>query len=118
MDKTGATIVLGAQWGDECKGKISAHIMRKENIKYIYKAGIGPNAEHGIYFKEDGSYVKCHQLPLGFILQPNALIRIGPGVSVNPEVLFEEIKQFGLSGRVKVDPRCPIILPEYAEWER
>ena len=114
----GATVILGAQWGDECKGKISAHIAKKNNIKYIYKAGIGPNAEHGLYFEKDGPYVKCNQLPLGFIRQPESVIRIGPGVCVDPVKLFAEIKQFKLEGRVKVDPRCPIVLPEYVQWER
>jgi adenylosuccinate synthase len=113
-----ATIVLGAQWGDECKGKISAHLVQRDKVKYLYKAGIGPNAEHGIYWEKDGPYVKCNQLPLGFIRSPDVLVRIGPGVCVDVEKLFAEIKYFGLEGRVKVDPRCPIVKPEHKQWER
>jgi adenylosuccinate synthase len=113
------TVIVGAQWGDECKGKISAHIAKSQGINYVYRAGVGPNAEHGLFWREEGEYIKCNQLPLGFIRNPDSQIRIGPGTCVDPVKLFTEMKKFGIdSDRVKVDPRCPIVKPEYMEWER
>jgi len=114
----GAYVVVGGQWGDEGKGLISAFISARENARVVARAGTGPNAEHGIFLKDEKTYLKCNQLPLGWIFTPNIYIGIGSGVAVNPKLLLKEIEQYGLQGKVFVDYRCPIITDEHIERER
>lgn len=114
----GARIIVGSQWGDEGKGLISAYLSARDKAKLVCRAGVGPNAEHGIFLTEQGPYLKVNQLPLGWMFDSDSQIRIGSGVAVNPELLFEEMKKFNLLERVKVDYRCPIITPEHIEAER
>lgn len=116
--ENGATIVVGSQWGDEGKGLISAYISARDKVKMVCRAGVGPNAEHGIFLTEQGPYIKVNQLPLGWMFDSNSQIRIGSGVAVNPELLFQEMEKFNLASRVKIDYRCPIITPQHIEAER
>src|SRR5690606_33333226 len=84
----------------------------------VCRAGVGPNAEHGIFLTQEGPYRKMNQLPLGWMFNPDSQVRIGSGVAVDPVKLFAEMKMYGLEGRVKVDYRCPVITPEHIEAER
>lgn len=118
VNRSGAYIIVGAQWGDEGKGLISAYISAREKAAMVCRSGVGPNAEHGIFLAEDGPYLKVNQLPLGWMLNPESQIRIGSGVTVNPGLLLQEMDRFGLRERVKVDYRCPIITQDHIEAER
>ena len=114
-----ATIVVDAFWGDSGKGKISAWMALRHRAAYCVRAGTGTNAGHSIYF-EDGRDICTHQLPCGF-LDKSTRLRVGSGVAVDPEKLHAEISHldrlFGIAERVRVDYRCPVILPEYRERE-
>lgn len=118
MKEKGARIVVGGQWGDEAKGLISAYLTARDGASLICKAGVGPNAEHGIFLTENGPYIKINQLPLGWMFDASSQIRIGSGVAVNPELLLAEMDKYDLWGRVKVDYRCPIITRAHIEAER
>lgn len=109
MYKNGAYIVMGAQAGDECKGKISAYLTARENAKYIARAGAGPNAEHGIFLKDEKTYIKTNQLPLGWLYNPDVQIRVGSGVAVDPMKFLGEASIYNLKDRVKLDRLCPIV---------
>lgn len=113
-----ATIVIGAQWGDEGKGLISAYLAAKKDASLVCKAGTGCNAEHGIFLKNNETYLKVNQLPLGWIMNSYSKIRIGSGVAVNPDMLFNEMRLYGVKDRVKIDFRCPIITKEHIEAEK
>lgn len=115
---SGAYLIIGAQWGDEGKGLISAYISKRENAKFVARAGTGANAEHGIFLKDERIYLKVNQLPLGWMFSPHVQIRIGSGVAVDPQKLKLEIERYHLKDRVKVDYRCPIISPEHIEAEQ
>lgn len=114
----GARIVVGAQWGDEGKGLISAYLSARDEASLVCKAGVGPNAEHGIFLTENGPYIKVNQLPLGWMLNDSSQIRIGSGVAVNPELLLKEMERYDLWERVMIDYRCPIITVAHIEAER
>jgi adenylosuccinate synthase len=116
--KPGAYIIVGAQWGDEGKGLISAYLSAREKAALVCRSGVGPNAEHGIFISDDGPYLKVNQMPLGWMLNPQCQVRIGSGVAVNPKILLQEMETFGLHERVKVDYRCPIITKEHVKAER
>ena len=114
----GARIIVGGQWGDEGKGLISAYLSARDGASLVCKAGVGPNAEHGIFLTENGPYIKVNQLPLGWMLNDSSQIRIGSGVAVNPELLLKEMERYDLWERVMVDFRCPIITAAHIEAER
>lgn len=114
----GAYIVVGAQWGDESKGLISAYLNAKLEAKMVCKGGVGPNAEHGIFLKDEKTYLKVNQLPLGWIFNRNTEVRIGSGVAVNPYLFLEEVRKYKIQDRTKIDFRCPIIEQHHIEAEK
>lgn len=115
----GATIVVDAFWGDSGKGKIASYLAQRDQAGLCVRAGTGTNAGHSLYLDES-RVLKTRQLPLAGILS-DAELRVGSGVAVDPEVFFDEIRTldevFRISGRAKVDLRCPVILPEYRARE-
>jgi adenylosuccinate synthase len=89
-----AVIVLGAQWGDEGKGK--ATDLLGSRVDYVVKFNGGNNAGHTIVI--DGEKFALHLLPSG-ILSENCVPVIGNGVVIDLEVLFEEIEALQARGR-------------------
>ena len=79
-------VVIGAQWGDEGKGKI-VHIIGK-NSDVIVRSQGGNNAGHTVVF--DGKHFVLHLIPSG-ILEPKKKAVIGNGVVVDPAALKEEV---------------------------
>ncbi|MGN6781122.1 MAG: adenylosuccinate synthase [Marmoricola sp.] len=83
-----AIVVLGAQWGDEGKGKATDLLATSDPIDYVVRTSGGHNAGHMIVV--DGEKFATHLLPSG-ILTPGAVSVIANGVVVSPEALFEEL---------------------------
>ncbi len=83
-----AIVVLGAQWGDEGKGKATDLLATSETIDYVVRTSGGHNAGHTIVI--DGEKYATHLLPSG-ILTPGATSVIANGVVVSPEALFREL---------------------------
>ena len=101
-----STVLVGGFFGDEGKGKIVSYLATHDDPAIIVRGGAGPNAGHTI---QDGNKVyKVRMLPSGF-LNRNARVMIGPGVVVNPDVLLQEIRDFGTEGRSFIDKNCGII---------
>ena len=112
----GAIIVVDSLWGDAGKGKISAYLCQKYKATLCVRAGTGTNAGHSIYFR-DGSSIILRQLPLG-LLNKTTLLRVGSGVTLDPEIFLGEVRKWQLQHRAKVDFRCPIITNEDKEAEK
>ena len=87
-----AVVLLGAQWGDEGKGK--ATDLLGDQVDYVVRYQGGNNAGHTVVIG-DQKYA-LHLLPSG-ILSPNVIPVIGNGVVIDPAVLLTEIK--GLNER-------------------
>ncbi|MFL6059814.1 MAG: adenylosuccinate synthase [Marmoricola sp.] len=83
-----AIVVLGAQWGDEGKGKATDLLATSQPIDYVVRTSGGHNAGHTIVV--NGEKYATHLLPSG-ILTPGATSVIGNGVVVSPEALFREL---------------------------
>ncbi|HEX7739404.1 MAG TPA: adenylosuccinate synthase [Marmoricola sp.] len=83
-----AIVVLGAQWGDEGKGKATDLLATTDPIDFVVRTSGGHNAGHTIVV--DGEKFATHLLPSG-ILTPGATSVIANGVVVSPEALFEEL---------------------------
>ena len=98
-----AFIVLGAQWGDEGKGKMTDYLAEEANVVVRFQGG--NNAGHTVAVG-DKEY-KLHLIPSG-ILYEDKLNVIGNGVVVDPKALFEEIEYLEGVG-VKVTPEKLIV---------
>jgi adenylosuccinate synthase len=83
-----AIVVLGAQWGDEGKGKATDLLATSQPIDFVVRTSGGHNAGHTIVV--NGEKFATHLLPSG-ILTPGATSVIANGVVVSPEALFREL---------------------------
>jgi adenylosuccinate synthase len=103
-------VIVGAQWGDEGKGKVVDLLAEQADVVIRFQGG--NNAGHTIV--RDGETFKFHLIPSG-ILYPGKTCAIGNGVVVDPRVLTEEIE--GLRGRgvdvsgLKVSANAHLIMP-------
>ncbi len=86
-------IVIGAQWGDEGKGKITDLLSRSADVVVRYQGGV--NAGHTIVVK--GQTFKLHLIPSG-ILYSNTDCIIGCGTVIDPQVLIAELDQLEALG--------------------
>ncbi len=102
------TVIIGAQWGDEGKGKVT-DILAKE-ADYIVRFQGGNNAGHTIVVGD--KVYKLHLLPSGAVYGKKSMI--AAGVVVDPIVLCKEIENIEKDGRkldLMIDPLCHIIMP-------
>jgi adenylosuccinate synthase len=95
-----ATVIVGAQWGDEGKGKIVDLLAQEADIVCRYQGG--PNAGHTII--ADGETFKIRQVPSGAVSGKTSLI--GAGCVVDPEVLLGELDELAARG---LDPHVVIV---------
>lgn len=104
-------VVVGAQWGDEGKGKIVDHLSK--DADYVVRYQGGANAGHTLKF--DDKKVVLHLIPSG-IFNGDAKCIIGNGVVIDPHALLEEIEnvksmEINLEGRLFISNAAHIILP-------
>jgi len=109
--------VLGAQWGDEGKGKIVDLLTPR--FSFVARFQGGHNAGHTVYVR--GQKFVLHLIPSG-ILHPAVTCVIGNGVVVDPQALFTEVDSLtGLgidtTGRLLVSDRAHLILPYHRELD-
>ena len=100
-----STVVVGAQWGDEGKGKIVDLLAQKSDVVCRYQGG--PNAGHTIIF--DGDTHKIRQIPTGILSGKTAVL--GAGCVVDPEVLIAELDAYGDRGRFCLSGNAHLIMP-------
>ncbi|MGL5641644.1 MAG: adenylosuccinate synthase [Paraclostridium sp.] len=107
-----AFIVLGAQWGDEGKGKLTDYLAEEANVVVRFQGG--NNAGHTVEVGE--KQYKLHLIPSG-ILHDDKLNVIGNGVAVDPNALFSEIDYLQREGvnvtpeKLIVSDRAQLIMP-------
>ena len=104
-------VVVGAQWGDEGKGKIVDVLAEQADIVARYQGGA--NAGHTVVVGESQFILRL--IPSG-ILNPNAICILGNGVVVDPVALLEEIdalrsRSVLIAGRLLVSDRAHLVLP-------
>ena len=104
-------VVVGAQWGDEGKGKLVDVLAERADWVVRYQGGA--NAGHTVDLGKD-SFV-LHQIPSG-ILHEGVRCAIGNGVVLDPETLFTEIDELvrdgiDVEGRLYVSDRAHLVLP-------
>lgn len=111
-------IVLGAQWGDEGKGKIVDLLSEKFQAVARYQGG--HNAGHTVFIKDQKFVLKL--IPSG-ILRPGVQAVIGNGVVVDPAALIEEISALEAAGidvksQLKISNRAHVIFPFHRTLEK
>jgi adenylosuccinate synthase len=106
-------VVVGAQWGDEGKGKVVDHLTREAHA--VVRYGGGANAGHTLVV--GGEKIVLRLVPSG-ALHAQACCVLGPGVVIDPEVLVGEIATLrarGLlaDGKLLVSERAHVVLPHH-----
>ncbi|HEX3927270.1 MAG TPA: adenylosuccinate synthase [Gemmatimonadales bacterium] len=109
--KHNCLVVVGAQWGDEGKGKLVDVLAEQADVVVRYQGGA--NAGHTVVVG-DRQFV-LHQIPSG-ILHPGAVCVVGNGVVLDPETFFAEIDALAergieIGGRLFVSDRAHVVLP-------
>lgn len=111
-----SVVLVGAQWGDEGKGKVTDFLAEKADIVVRYQGG--NNAGHTVVVGEEE--FKLHLIPSG-ILYPDKTCIIGNGVVIDPSVLLEELEY--LAGRgvstdnLRISLRAHIIMPYHKKLD-
>ncbi len=111
-------VVIGAQWGDEGKGKIVDFLA--DHADAIVRYSGGANAGHTIVI--GGEQYALHLVPSG-ILYPDKTVYLGTGMVIDPEALFAELSMLeerGISweGRVFISERAHLVLPRYRQLDK
>lgn len=103
-------VIVGAQWGDEGKGKVTDYLARKADVVVRYQGG--NNAGHTVVI--GSQKFRLHLIPSG-ILYPDKTCIIGNGMVVDPEVLFEELDDLAAQGvksaKLYISDRAHLLLP-------
>jgi adenylosuccinate synthase len=113
-----SVVVVGAQWGDEGKGKVVDYL--SGSFDYIVRVAGGHNAGHTVIIGKDKHVLQL--IPCG-ILRPKQQAVIGMGVVVDPAALVNEIEILGKSGidvngRLHISNRAHLIFPYHRELDR
>lgn len=109
-------VVVGTQWGDEGKGKVVDLLGKHVDMIVRYQGG--NNAGHTVVV--NGKKTVLHLLPSG-ILNKDALCVIGPGVVLNPFVLFEEVEALEKEGlqcdHLRISDRTQLLMPYHVRLD-
>jgi adenylosuccinate synthase len=111
-------VVIGAQWGDEGKGKMVDYLA--EDADVVVRFSGGANAGHTI--KVEDKTFALHLVPAG-IIYPEKTVALGNGMVIDPESLFTELEEIASQdvsweGRVFVSDRAHLVLPSYKEEDQ
>jgi adenylosuccinate synthase len=113
-----AIVLLGAQWGDEGKGKVTD--LLGERVQYVVRYQGGNNAGHTVVLP-DGRKFALHLLPSG-VLTPGCIPVIGNGVVVDPKVLLAEIDGLAARGvstdNLMISADAHLIMPHHRALDR
>ncbi|MDG6881479.1 Adenylosuccinate synthetase [Phocoenobacter uteri] len=112
-----SVVILGAQWGDEGKGKIVD--LLTDRVKYVVRYQGGHNAGHTLIINGEKTVLRL--IPSG-ILRDNVTCLIGNGVVVSPEALMQEMGELEKRGinvreRLLISEACPLILPYHVAMD-
>ncbi|EAR57318.1 adenylosuccinate synthetase, putative [Photobacterium sp. SKA34] len=105
-------VVVGANWGDEGKGRIVDYLADQASASIRFQGG--NNAGHTVV--NDFGTFKLHQLPSG-VFNPDCIAVLGPGMVISPEKLSLEIEEVATSGvevKLCISDRATLCLPLHA----
>lgn len=112
-------LVMDGQWGSTGKGLIAGKLAVERNPDGVV-CNFGPNAGH-TYVTRGGEVVMTQQLPTGIVTPGAAVIFIGPGAIIDPDLMQSEITKFAHhleNKKLVIHPRAAIVLPFHKEQEK
>lgn len=111
-----SVVLIGAQWGDEGKGKITDYLSQRANVVVRYQGG--NNAGHTVVVGDQE--FKLHLIPSG-ILYPGTTCVIGNGVVVDPKVLVKELEYLQArninTDNLRISDRAHLIMPYHVRLD-
>jgi adenylosuccinate synthase len=108
------TIIVGAFWGDEGKGKIISYLALKDNLDFCVRTG-SVNAAHTVW--KDGKKYALHMVPAGF-LNEKCLLRIAAGANVHVPQFFKEVELTQVQNRIGIDENASIIEEKHSAQDK
>ncbi len=117
MKNTDSLIIVGAQWGDEGKGKVIDYLAAGADVVARFQGG--DNAGHTVVY--GANIFKLHHIPSG-ILYPGCISLLGSGMVVNPLVLLEELAELEKRGittaNLKISEKAHLIMAYHQVYDR
>ena len=114
MKQYNTKVIVGAQWGDEGKGKISDFLAQESDVVVRYQGG--NNAGHTIVF--NGNKYALKHIPSG-VFNPKIVNIMAQGMVINPKMLLDEIKELKRKGitnfKLFISDRAHVILPYHLD---
>ena len=104
------TVIVGAFWGDEGKGKIISYLALKDNLDFCVRTG-SVNAAHTVLY--EGKKYALHMVPAAFI-NPKTRLLIAAGANVDVKTFFSEVELTNVQGRIGIDQNASIIEEKHA----
>ena len=108
------TVIVGAFWGDEGKGKIISYLALKDNLDFCVRTG-SVNAAHTVWF--EGKKYALHMVPAAFLNLKTRLL-IAAGANVHVPKFLEEVEQTKVEGRIGVDLNASIIEEKHSAQDK
>ncbi len=116
MNKTNSLVVVGAQWGDEGKGKVIDHLAAQADIVVRFQGG--DNAGHTVVY--GANIFKLHHIPSG-IINPGTISLLGNGMVINPLVLVDELEELEKRGistaNLRISSKAHLIMPYHKVFD-
>jgi adenylosuccinate synthase len=109
------SVIVGAVWGDEGKGKIISYLALKDNLDFCVRTG-SVNAAHTVWFK--GKKYALHMVPAAFI-NPKTRLLIAAGANVDVKTFFDEVALTQVDQkRMGIDQNASIIEQKHCEQDK
>jgi adenylosuccinate synthase len=108
------SVIVGAFWGDEGKGKIISYLALKDKLDFCVRTG-SVNAAHTVW--KDGKKYALHMVPAGFISE-TCLLRIAAGANVHIPQFFKEVELTQVQNRIGIDENASIIEEKHSAQDK
>ncbi len=108
------SVIVGAFWGDEGKGKIISYLALNDNLDFCVRTG-SVNAAHTVWF-EDKKYA-LHMVPAAF-LNPKTRLLIAAGANVHVPTFFQEVELTQVQNRIAIDQNASIIEQKHSDQDK
>ena len=108
------TVIVGAFWGDEGKGKIISYLALKDRLDFCVRTG-SVNAAHTVW--KDGQKFALHMVPAAFVYEKTRLL-IAAGANVHVGQFFKELEQTKVDGRMGVDQNASVIEEKHSVQDK
>ncbi len=108
------TVIVGAFWGDEGKGKIISYLALKDKLDFCVRTG-SVNAAHTVWY--EGKKYALHMVPAAFI-NPKTRLLIAAGANVDVKTFLDEVESTKVQGRIGVDQSASIIEEKHSAQDK